>query len=82
MRRDAAKQAMEAGDIGRVAKLIDELELDVDFLSVGTRPLEIAIDRGDAALVQLLIAKGADASLPDSSGASLRARAEAAGLEV
>jgi ankyrin repeat protein len=82
MRRDAAKQAIEAGDIGRVAKLIDDLELDVDFLSVGVRPLEIAIDRGDAALVQLLIAKGADASLPDSSGASLRARAEAAGLEV
>lgn len=82
MRRDAAKQAMEAGDIGRVAKLIDELELDVDFLAVGLRPLEIAIDRGDAALVQLLIAKGADASLPDSSGASLRARAEAAGLQV
>lgn len=82
MRRDAAKQAIEAGDIGRVAKLIDELELDVDFLSVGSRPLEIAIDRGDAALVSLLIAKGADASLPDSSGVSLRERAEAAGLEV
>lgn len=82
MRRDAAKQAIEAGDIGRVAKLIDELELDVDFLSVGMRPLEMAIDRGDAALIQLLVAKGADASLPDSSGASLRSRAEAAGLAV
>jgi ankyrin repeat protein len=82
MRRDAAKQAIEAGDIGRVAKLIDELEADVDFLAPGVRPLQIAIDRGDAALVSLLLAKGADASLPDSSGVSLRERAEAAGIEV
>jgi ankyrin repeat protein len=82
MRRDAAKQAMDAGDIGRVAKMIDELELDVDFLAPGVRPLQIAIDRGDAALVSLLIAKGADPSLPDSSGISLRERAEAAGLAV
>jgi ankyrin repeat protein len=82
MRRDAAKQAIEAGDIARVAKLIDELDLDVDMLAPGLRPLELAISRGDASLVSLLIAKGADPLLPDSSGVSLRARAGAAGIEI
>jgi ankyrin repeat protein len=81
MRRDAAKQAIEAGDIGRVAKMIDELDLDVDFLAPGVRPLELAINRSDKALFGLLIAKGADMSLPDSSGVSLRERPEAADLD-
>ena len=82
MRRDAAKQAIDGGDIARVAKLIDDLEFDVDWLAPGVRPLELAIDRGDKALVSLLIAKGADPELPDGSGATLRARAEAAGIEI
>src|SRR5262249_17480312 len=82
MRRDAAKQAIEAGDIAKAAKLTDDHEFGVDLLAPGLRPLELAINRGDAALVSLLIAKGADPSLPDSFGVNLRVCAESAGIEI
>lgn len=81
LRRNAVLDAIQAGDIARVAKHIDELDFDIDLLG-NTRPLRIAIDRGDATLIQLLLAKGADASLSASPGASqtLRELAEAAGF--
>lgn len=79
MRRDAAREALSAGDVGRVAKLIDALELDVDFLTPGVRPLRLALDRGDVAMLRLLAAKGADASL-SSGGGTLRELAEELGL--
>lgn len=81
LRRDAARDAINAGDIARVAKLIDELEFDVDFLGLQQRPLELALARGDAALIQLLLAKGADASLPDAYGVPLAERGREAGFE-
>ena len=80
--RHSARSAITAGDIARVAEMIDELLFDVDFLEPGLRPLELAIDRRDVAMVKLLITKGADASLPDSSGVPLRVRAEAVGISV
>ncbi|HVI03608.1 MAG TPA: ankyrin repeat domain-containing protein [Enhygromyxa sp.] len=79
MRHDAVMQAIRAGDVARVAKHIDELDFDVDLLG-RVRPLGVAIDRGDVALIQLLLAKGADASLDAGGGQSLRERGEAAGF--
>lgn len=80
LRRDAAIEAIEAGDVAGVAKQIDELEFDVDWLGRGRRPLQLAIDRKDATLIQLLLAKGADASFPVLDGPSLREYGEAAGF--
>ncbi|MFO7565880.1 MAG: ankyrin repeat domain-containing protein [Enhygromyxa sp.] len=62
MRRDAAIEAIRAGDIVRVSKQIDALELDVDLIG-RVRPLRLARERGDEALVELLLAKGADPEL-------------------
>jgi hypothetical protein len=80
MRRDAAREALVAGDVARVAKQIDALELDVDFLAAGVRPLRLALERRDVALIRLLVAKGADSSLSSGQG-TLRELAEALALD-
>jgi ankyrin repeat protein len=80
MRRDAARKAIEAGDVGSLARMIDALDIDVDLLGPGVRPLDLAIARRDAALVQLLLAKGADPSLDGASGRSLAELGHAAGF--
>jgi ankyrin repeat protein len=69
MRRDAAIEAIRAGDVSRVAKQIDKLEFDVDWLAPGVRPLRLAGERDDATMIQMLLAKGADASLDGGNGA-------------
>lgn len=63
MRRRAVLEALAAGDVFRVAKQIAALDFDVDSLAPQRRPLQIAIERQDAAMVELLLASGADATL-------------------
>jgi ankyrin repeat protein len=80
MRRDAAIEAIRAGDVGRVVKQIDKLEFDVDWLAPGMRPLRLAIERGDATMIQMLLAKGADPSLDAGNGQTLQELAEESGF--
>lgn len=68
MRVDAFRKAFREGDIAEVSRLLEAKEIDINAMTTHYAPIHYAFSLGDKAILQVLLRKGALATLPTSSG--------------
>ena len=69
MRLQDLNKALQDGSLSRVRAMVQSGAVDIDRLSTHREsPLLVAVHHGDAAMARMLLAAGADPSLPNRSG--------------